>query len=456
MNYNLEKDAYKKFRAAGLSPAGACALIANLEAESDGFYPNRVEYLCLKRLRENGQIFTDETYTAAVDSGKITRAQYLNPLPGKQYGYGLAQWTSPGRKAGLWNLAKSKGVSIADADLQLDYVLMELSGSFPSVLAALKTAGDIRNASDIVLKKFECPADTGEAVCASRAQRGITFWNKYGKTLESAGAGAGVTAEQALDVMRGYVGMSRAKGTHKPIIDMYNTIHPLPRGYAVTYRDAYCAATVSAALHSLGAVDLIAGGECGVEELIKRARGKGIWQEDGKVAPTPGMLITYNWDDSKQPNNGYADHVGMVESVNVSKGTITAIEGNMDGGVVGRRTIPIGWSYIRGYVCPDYAASAGPDQPPQEPERPEDKPGSESDGISFTPKWVGVVTADLLNVRSWAGTQYANIKSWPQLAEGNLVDVCDTVKGSTGKSWYFVRIAGKVFGFVSARYIKRV
>ena len=181
INIEAEKKAYKKFIAAGMTPAGACGLLGNLEAESDGFYPNRVEYLCIKRLKENGKSYTDESYTAAVDSGKISCEELLHPLPGKQYGYGLAQWTSPGRKAGLWNLAKQKGVSIADEDMQIEYLLKELQESYGAVLKALKTTTSIREASDIVLKKFEIPANTGEGVCAGRAARGQKFYDSYVK-----------------------------------------------------------------------------------------------------------------------------------------------------------------------------------------------------------------------------------------------------------------------------------
>lgn len=94
INVEAEKRAYKKFRQAGMTAAGACGLIGNLEAESDGFYTNRVEYLCLKRLKEKGKVYTHATYTAAIDSGKISCEEFLHPLSGKQYGYGLAQWTS--------------------------------------------------------------------------------------------------------------------------------------------------------------------------------------------------------------------------------------------------------------------------------------------------------------------------------------------------------------------------
>lgn len=76
--------------------------------------------------------------------------------------------------------------------------------------------------------------------------------------------------------------------------------------------------------------------------------------------------------------------------------------------------------------------------------------------LSKTPKWVGKVTANKLNVRTWAGTENPQLKSYPTLAKGNLVDVCDTIKAKDGASWYYIRIAGKYFGFVSTKYICKV
>lgn len=184
INIAAEKRAYKVFVAAGMTPEGACALIGNLETESDGFYTNRVEYLCLKRLKENGKIYTDKTYTEAVDSGKISCEEFLHPLPGKQYGYGYAQWTSPDRKSGLYTRAKQAGKSISDEDIQLSYILWELEVKYPAVMKVLLTATSIREASDVVLKKFEAPANTGESVCKARAERGQKFYDSYVKKQE--------------------------------------------------------------------------------------------------------------------------------------------------------------------------------------------------------------------------------------------------------------------------------
>lgn len=80
---------------------------------------------------------------------------------------------------------------------------------------------------------------------------------------------------------------------------------------------------------------------------------------------------------------------------------------------------------------------------------------TDSNKPSKTPKWVGVVNVSLLNVRTWAGIENPNLKSYPQLAYGNKVDVCDTVKAKDGSNWYYIRIGGKTYGFVAAQYISR-
>ena len=111
-----------------------------------------------------------------------------------------------------------------------------------------------------------------------------------------------------------------------------------------------------------------------------------------------------------------------------------------------------GWQYtskgripgIEGYVdrdvfYKDYAA-----------EEPSDK-----EKLSKEPEFVGKVMASALNVRTGAGTEYPNLREYPLLKRDNLIDVCDTCKAIDGTKWYYVRIAGKYFGFVAARYIER-
>lgn len=71
--------------------------------------------------------------------------------------------------------------------------------------------------------------------------------------------------------------------------------------------------------------------------------------------------------------------------------------------------------------------------------------------------YTGQVTASSLNVRTWAGAEYPNIKKYPTLNKGNKVDVMNfTQKAKDGISWHYIRIAGKYFGFVSTKYICKV
>lgn len=176
---NVEEQIWNFAMARAGNVYGVAALMGNLYAES-GLNSRNLENLCERRLREAGKSYcTDESYTAAVDSGEISREEFLHPLPGKQYGFGLAQWTSAGRKAGLYDYVKAKGLSIGDLEVQLEYLFKELGTSYKAVLSALKTASSVRAASDIVLKKFECPADQSEAVKVKRAGYGQKYYEKY-------------------------------------------------------------------------------------------------------------------------------------------------------------------------------------------------------------------------------------------------------------------------------------
>lgn len=75
---------------------------------------------------------------------------------------------------------------------------------------------------------------------------------------------------------------------------------------------------------------------------------------------------------------------------------------------------------------------------------------------SKVPQYVAKVNVSKLNVRSWAGTEYPQIKSYPQLAKDNMVDVCDQVIAKNGGLWSYVRIQGRIYGFVYADYLTRV
>ena len=158
------------------------------------------------------------------------------------------------------------------------------------------------------------------------------------------------TAQNILNEARKYIGVTQGSSEHHSIINTYNSVLPLPQGYQVTYNDDWCDAFISFLAIKTGSVDIIER-ECGVERHINLFKQLGIWIEDGTITPKPGDIITFNWDSSNQPNNGWADHIGIVEEV--SNNTITTIEGNSNR-TVKRCTYTIGNGNIRGYARPSY------------------------------------------------------------------------------------------------------
>jgi hypothetical protein len=159
------------------------------------------------------------------------------------------------------------------------------------------------------------------------------------------------TANKVIEQARAWLGRNEASGTHKAIIDIYNSHKPLARGYKVKYTDAWCATFVSAVAIKLGYTDIIPT-ECGCEEMIKKFKGIGAWIENENRTPQPGEIVFYDWQDNgKGDNVGYTDHVGIVEKV--VGNTITIIEGNINNSV-GRRVIKVNAKGLRGYATPKY------------------------------------------------------------------------------------------------------
>ena len=146
------------------------------------------------------------------------------------------------------------------------------------------------------------------------------------------------------------VGVRGGSAAHHQLVNDYNSVRPLPVGYAVKNSDDWCDIFVTTVFQREGLSGLI-GRECGVERHIQIFKRLGIWNEDGSSTPKAGDIITFNWDQNSQPNNGFADHIGIVESV--SNGFIHTIEGNSND-QVRRNTYRIGHGNIRGFATPRY------------------------------------------------------------------------------------------------------
>lgn len=178
------------------------------------------------------------------------------------------------------------------------------------------------------------------------------------------------------------------------------------------------------------------GGFYNCKSITSHAKISGTWHK----APKLGALVIFR--------NG--SHIGRVTKVTDTH--IYTNEGNTsktgqnnvvaNGGEVCDKMYTRGYAGIDGYVWIDYETET------------ETTSAAVAGLLNKAPKWVGQVTATELNVRSWAGTEFPNIRKWPILKRGNFIDVCDTLKDSKGYIWYYVRINGKFYGFVHSRYIE--
>ena len=163
-----EKTIWNTLQAAIGNAYGTAGLMGNLYAES-ALKPGNLQNTGNKALG-----MTDEQFVAAVDSGEYSADTFIHD----GYGMGLAQWTFYTRKQALLSFVKAAGKSIGDLETQLAFLLQEIKG-YTSVWNTLTTATSVREASDVVLTKYERPADQSESVQERRAGYGQQYYDKY-------------------------------------------------------------------------------------------------------------------------------------------------------------------------------------------------------------------------------------------------------------------------------------
>lgn len=154
------KSIYSQLIAAGLSKAGACGLMGNMNAESA---------MRANNAQDGMTKLTDAEYTAGVDNGTYTNF-VLDAV-----GYGLCQWTYWTRKQNLLNFAKQKGVSIGDETMQVEFAIQELKTGYPGLWKFLCTTASVQDASSRVCTEFERPAVNNITV---RASFGLRFFEE--------------------------------------------------------------------------------------------------------------------------------------------------------------------------------------------------------------------------------------------------------------------------------------
>ena len=165
-----------------------------------------------------------------------------------------------------------------------------------------------------------------------------------------------MTAQEArkrlVDKALTFVGTTEGSITHQWIINEYNKINPLPRGYKVKYTDAWCATFVTVCAKMAGMLDIIPP-ECGCPEMVRKFQTMGRWVEQDNYRPALGDIAFYDWGNNPTGDNrGTPAHVGIVTAVYTDSFVIT--EGNRSD-AVRNITVKVNDSNLRGFGIPDFA-----------------------------------------------------------------------------------------------------
>lgn len=163
-----------------------------------------------------------------------------------------------------------------------------------------------------------------------------------------------------------WMGRKESNGSHRVIIDLYNSHKPLARGYKVKYTDAWCATFVSAVAIKTNLTNIIPT-ECSCNNMIALFQKLGTWVENDAYVPSAGDILFYDWDDSGVGDNrGAVEHVGIVTECDGKN--ITVIEGNKND-AVGKRQMQVNGRYIRGYGVPKYESMEDKTKPKEEDDK---------------------------------------------------------------------------------------
>ena len=202
-----EQEVYNALRAGGLSRWGTLSAMGNFAGESGNEYIRLEGDFDLSRAKS-------KAYMEAVDSGRMSRYDFSHD----SRGWGLAQWTFSTRKDGLYDLCKSRGVSIGDKQAQNDWFFTELKFSYPGLYSCLQKCDEsgLYNAVSRFCIEFENPKvknigerykaalDIAERVCDNPAPDppAEIFWPP--RILQKGDKGPDVKVLQSILSARGY------------------------------------------------------------------------------------------------------------------------------------------------------------------------------------------------------------------------------------------------------------
>ena len=124
--------------------------------------------------------------------------------------------------------------------------------------------------------------------------------------------------------------------------------------YGFDSRVEWCACFVSWCADQCGYIETgVIPKYAGCVNGVQWFKDRGQWA-DNDIEPTPGMIIFFDWDNpngSSGPQDGEADHTGIVERV--ENGIVYTVEGNT-GDSCAERHYAVGYYEILGYGIPAY------------------------------------------------------------------------------------------------------
>lgn len=159
---------WSRLKAKGLTDTACAAVMGNIQQES-AFRPNNVE---------DRSGIQDEQYTRMVDDGI-----YGDSFVYDAYGYGLCQWTYWSRKQGLLNAAKQRHVSIADEQMQIDWLWEELGQPpYVGVKNCLLSGASLYDMTAKFMRTFENPADQSDGAINYRVSCAKAILDEFSGT----------------------------------------------------------------------------------------------------------------------------------------------------------------------------------------------------------------------------------------------------------------------------------
>ena len=441
---NTEERIWSYLKGQGLTDAGAAGLMGNLYAES-GLRPNN-----LQNSYEGKLGMTDTEYTERVDSGSYTN------FVRDSAGYGLCQWTYWSRKANLHKFAKDAGKSIGDLEMQLAFLMQELSSGYKAVLNILKTATSVRAASDAVLLQFERPADQSEAAKSRRAVFGQKYFDKYaGKESQTVNFVPRLTRPEAGN--KYYI--TKAAGGYSDAVKGSPT-------------DSACNVLSNCVGYAYGRFNEIIGeGAC---KHLRPVNAENFIQYKGTLEvgmePRLGACMVWQKGATLKGSDG-AGHVAIVEKIVSSTEIVTSESGwgaskpfwtqtrKKGSGNWGQGSSYkfLGFIYnpaacCQGTVPSAPAAAAKPSATPTTEKKAKEAARSLNKALAGT----YVVTADKgLHIRSGAGSGKSSLAVLPK---GTKVRNYGYYNDLSGVAWLYVQVAYKgvtYTGFCSGQYLSK-